>query len=236
MMMETIPYDARVLRGMERLLEARRKRLEAGETPIGWKVGFGAPASLKSLGLSAPLVGFLTEEVLLPTGSTVSVRGWTRPAVEPEVAVYLKEDLPGITDKETAQSAIAALSPAIEVADVNFPPQDVEAILAGNIYNRNVILGKSDISRAGCNLDGLVGKVYRNGELTASVTDLQAMTGNFIDIVQYVANLLASVGEMLRAGEAIITGSIVPPLWVESPEEIRYALDPIDTLMVRLET
>jgi 2-keto-4-pentenoate hydratase len=220
---------------MERQLEARRKRLEAGEHPIGWKVGFGAPASLKSLGLEAPLVGFLTEEVLLPPGSTVSVQGWSRPAVEPEVAVYMKDDLPGITDSQTAERAIGALGPAIEIADVNFPPKDVEAILAGNIYNRHVILGRSDISRAGCKLDGLVGYVYRNGELSASVTDLQALTGNFIGIVQHVANLLSTVGEELRAGEVIITGSILPPLWTESTEEVQYSLDPIDTLKVRLE-
>lgn len=228
-------YDNRILRGMESQLRSCRDRLDAGERPIGWKVGFGSPASLESLGLDAPLVGFLTDKVLLRPGSTLSLAGWTRPAAEPEVAVYLKDDLPGVTDRETAQSAIAALGPAIEIADVNFPPQDVEAILAGNIYNRHVILGKSDASRAGCNLDGLVGRVYRNGQLSASVTDLQALTGNFVDIVRHVANLLASMGEMLRGGEVIITGSIVPPLWIESNEEIRFDFDPVDELKIMLE-
>lgn len=228
-------YDSRVLRGMEAQLRLRQDRLAAGEKPIGWKVGFGSPTSLKNLGLDAPLVGFLTDKVLLPPGSAVSLAGWTKPAVEPEVAVYLENDLPGITDIEKARDAIAALGPAIEIADVNFPPQDVEAILAGNIYNRFVLLGKSDISRAGCILDGLVGKVDRTGQETVVVEELQALTGNFVDIVQHVANLLSSVGEMLRAGEVIITGSILPPLWVDSPAEIRYELDPIDTLRVRLE-
>ena len=133
------------------------------------------------------------------------------------------------------KAAIGALGPAIEIADVNFPPQDVDAILAGNIYNRYVILGKSDPSGAGSNLDGLVGRVYRNGQEIASVTDLQALTGNYVDIVGHVANLLSSLGQMLRAGEVIITGSIVPPLWIESMEEVQYELDPIDALRVILE-
>jgi len=233
--MNNTRYDIRILRGMEAQLRSRQVRLDAGEKPIGWKVGFGAPTSLDNLRLDAPLVGFLTDKVLLRSESTLSIASWTRPAAEPEVAVYLKDDLPGVIDKETARAAIAALGPAIEVADVNFPPQDVEAILAGNIYNRYVILGESDISRAGCVLDGLVGRVYRNRQETATVTDLQALTGNFIDIVQHVANLLSSVGQMLHAGEVIITGSIVPPLWIESTEEIRYELEPIGTLGVRLE-
>jgi len=228
-------YDPRVLRGMEKMLTARQKRLDAGEKPIGWKVGFGAPVSLKNLRINMPLVGFLTENVLIRSDSTLSLASWTKPAAEPEVAVYLKGDLPGVTDRETAQAAVGALGPAIELADVHFPPQDIEAILAGNIYNRHVILGKSDKSHAGCNLDGLVGRVSRNGQVISTVTDLQALTGNFVGIVQHVANILASMGQMLHAGEVIITGSIVPPLWIELTEEVAFELAPIDALKVTLE-
>ncbi len=233
--MNVAGYDSRILRGMEKLLKLRQGRLDAGDKAIGWKVGFGAPASLEALRLDAPLVGFLTDKVLLDSGSALSIAGWTKPAAEPEIAVYLNRDLPGVSDRETIQAAISAIGPAIEIADVHFPPNDVEAILAGNIYNRHVILGKSDNSRAGCTLDGLVGRIYRNGQEIATVTDLQVLTGNFIGIVQHVANLLASLGQMLRSGDVIITGSIVPPLWIERDEEIRFDLDPIDKLTIRLE-
>lgn len=233
--MNVAGYDSRILRGMDKLLKLRQGRLDAGEKSIGWKVGFGAPASLEALRLDAPLVGFLTDKVLLDSGSALSIAGWTKPAAEPEIAVYLNRDLPGVSDRETIQAAISAIGPAIEIADVHFPPNDVEAILAGNIYNRHVILGKSDNSRAGCTLDGLVGRIYRNGQEIATVTDLQVLTGNFIGIVQHVANLLASLGQMLRSGDVIITGSIVPPLWIERDEEIRFDLDPIDKLTIRLE-
>jgi 2-keto-4-pentenoate hydratase len=50
--------DARVIRGMQAQLELRRKRLAAGDAPLGWKVGFAAPAMLKRLNISGPLVGF----------------------------------------------------------------------------------------------------------------------------------------------------------------------------------
>lgn len=233
--MNVAGYDSRILRGMDKLLKLRQGRLDAGDKAIGWKVGFGAPASLEALRLDAPLVGFLTDKVLLDSGSALSIAGWTKPAAEPEIAVYLNRDLPGVSDRETIQAAISAIGPAIEIADVHFPPNDVEAILAGNIYNRHVILGKSDNSRAGCTLDGLVGRIYRNGQEIATVTDLQVLTGNFIGIVQHVANLLASLGQMLRSGDVIITGSIVPPPWIERDEEIRFDLDPIDKLTIRLE-
>lgn len=224
--------DPRILRGMEKQLKLRRDRLNAGETSIGWKVGFGAPASLENLHLDGPLVGFLTDKILLPSNATISIEGWTRPAMEPEIAVYMGNDLSGGADRETARAAIAALGPAIELADVHFPPEDVEAVLADNIYNRHVILGRADTSRAGCVLTGLVGHVARNAIELPPVTDPQALTGDLIDIVARVASTLAMFGKTLRAGNVIITGSIVPPLWVESKEAIIYSLKPIDSISI----
>lgn len=226
--------DPRILRGMERQLQIRRDRLNSGEKLIGWKVGFGAPAALERLKLDAPLIGFLTDKSVLDSGASISVAGWTKTAVEPEIAVYLGRDLPGSSDRETTKEAIASLGPAIELADIRFPPDDVEAILAGNIYNRHVILGRADVSRAGCILDGLVGRVHRNGQEFTATNNPQDLTGDIIDIVRHVADFLHTTGETLRAGEVIITGSIVPPLLIEQKEEISYTLDPVDTIALNL--
>jgi len=226
--------DPRIVRGMEKQLQLRQDRLNAGEKSIGWKVGFGAPAALERLRLDAPLVGFLTNKTLLPSNATVSIEGWTKPAMEPEIAIYMGKDMPEAFDRERTRMAIASIGPAIELADVNFPPDDVESILAGNIYNRHVILGQIDPSRAGCNLDGLIGRISHNAQELPPITDLQALTGDMIDIVRHVAELLFTLGERLRAGEFLIAGSIVPPLWVEAKENIIYTLAPIDTIRISL--
>jgi 2-keto-4-pentenoate hydratase len=189
---------------------------------------------MERLKIDAPLVGFLTDGTLVRSGTTLSIAGWTKPAAEPEIAVYMGSDLIDTSNRETIRSAIASIGPAIELADISFPAEDVEVILAGNIYNRHVMLGQPDSSRAGCVLDGLVGHVYRNGAEVASTANPQAATGDLIDIVRHVADLLSALGERLRAGEVIITGSIVPPLWIESQEEIRFNLDPIDTISITL--
>lgn len=226
--------DPRILRGMEAQLKIRQERLAAGEKPIGWKVGFGAPASLEMLGIDAPLVGFMTDQSLLPSGVQVSIKDWTKTAVEPETTVYLGKDVEAGSDRDSARSAIASLGPAIELADVDFPPKEVEAVLIANIYHRRVILGKADASRAGCVLDGLTGRIYRDGVETATTSDLQAITGDFVEIVRHVADLLALFGERLRAGDLIITGSIVPPVLSTTDEEVRFFLDPIDSISVNV--
>lgn len=225
--------DPRIARGMTTQLARRRARLDAGEKPLGWKVGFGAPAAMERLGITAPLVGFLTDHALIASGATLSLAGWTRPVAEPEIAVHMGKDLPGGANREAVQAAIAALGPAIELADLDRPPDNVEEILAGNIYQRNVILGAPDASRAGGVIDGLVGYVYRDSAETARTSDPQAMTGDLLDIVRHVADVLAAGGETLRAGQIIITGSITPPLWVEPGEEIVFRLDPVGSVSLR---
>ena len=53
--------------------------------------------------------------------------------------------------------------------------------------------------------------MFRRGAQVARQEDLQQNIGNIVDIVAHVAGTLAANGEKLRAGDVIITGSIVPP-------------------------
>ena len=231
-MMATID-DPRILRGMAVQLGRWRERLDAGEQPLGWKVGFGAPAAMQKLAIKAPLIGFLTDHALVATGATVSLAGWSKPVAEPEIAVHMGRNLPGGADRDTVKAAIAGLGPAIELADVDRPPDDVEHILAGNIYQRGIIVGPCDVSRAGGVVDGLHGHIARNGSVFAQTSDPQALTGDLIDIVRHVADTLAALGQTLRAGQIIITGSIVPPLRVEAGEEVVFKLDPVGSVSIR---
>jgi 2-keto-4-pentenoate hydratase len=48
--------DPRVERGMRTQLADRRARLERGDRPVGWKIGFGSPSAMEHLRISAPLV------------------------------------------------------------------------------------------------------------------------------------------------------------------------------------
>ncbi|MDO9411116.1 MAG: hypothetical protein Q7T81_00885 [Pseudolabrys sp.] len=222
-----------IKKGMPAQLEKRRARIAAGERPLGWKVGFGAPASLEKLGLQAPVVGFLMQRALLLSGSTVSLAGWTKPVAEPEICVRMATDLRGGATPETALAAIKEILPAIELADLNPPPtpDNIDAVLEGNIYQRHVVLCGN--TRFGGSTGGLTSRLYRRGEEVNTTTDPEALTGKLLNIVAHVANTLAGYGEKLSAGDVIITGSVTPPIMIEDDEtEIAHALDPIGEVSV----
>jgi 2-keto-4-pentenoate hydratase len=225
--------DPRIARGMEAQLARRRARLAAGDRSRGWKVGFGAPAAMEKFRIAAPLVGYLLRSGELASGATASLAGWTKPVAEPEIAVVIGHDLAPGGDRAAAAAAIAAIAPAIELADADLPFEDPEAILKGNIFQRHVVLGTPDASRAGGKTSGLTGRIFRHGAEAARTTDPQALTGNIVGIVRHVADLLGAFGERLAAGEIIITGSVVPPLLIEADEsDIAFDLDPVGTVSV----
>src|SRR5215813_11889173 len=170
--------DARVVRGMRAQLELRRKRLNAGDASLGWKVGFAAPAMLQRLDITGPLVGFLTRNARVQSGGSVSLAGWVKPVAEPEVAVHIGRDVAAGADHETAKAAIAGISPAIEIVDLTAPPEDPERILGGNIYQRHVVLGGGGPARAGSASDGLTCRVIRRASEFARTSDPQANTGS----------------------------------------------------------
>jgi 2-keto-4-pentenoate hydratase len=226
--------DPRIAEGMRKQLELRRSRLAAGAKQIGWKVGFGAPAAKEKLRLTAPLVGFLLDKALLASAASVSLKGWQKPVAEPEIAVRMAADLPAGASRETTRAAIGALGPAIELADIDCPMDDVEAILAGDIFQRHLVLGPSDTSRAGARLDGLTGRVTRSGKDVPVPANLEANIGEILGIVQHVADVTAALGDGLRLDQIIICGSLTPPQFLEATDSgIELALEPIGTVSVR---
>ena len=227
--------DPRIARGMARQIALRQARLAAGAKIAGWKVGFGAPAAKEKLRLAKPLVGFLLDTALLPNNAEVSLRGWQKPVAEPEIAVYLGRDIAAGADEQTARVAITALGPAIELADIDCAMDDVEAILSGDIFQRHVVLGSRDTTRAGGRLQGLTAHVMRSDNDVPVPSDLEINTGGIVDIVRHVADVVTAGGERLRAGQFIIAGSLTPPLFLDPRDHaLSFTLEPIGTVACRL--
>jgi 2-keto-4-pentenoate hydratase len=232
-MSETL-QDPRIAKGMRAQMELRQKLLDSGAKQIGWKVGLGAPAMQAKCGLTAPIVGFLLDRAELASGATVPLAGWKKPVAEAEIATYIGRDLHAGANRDDVRRAIAALGPAIELADVDGPMDDVQATLAGDIFQRHVILGPRDALRGGARLDGLKGRVIRSGQDVPVPADLETNIGEVVNIVRHVADVAAAVGGGLRAGQFIICGSLTAPMFLEAGESsIDFQLAPIGEISVR---
>ncbi len=221
--------DERIERGMATQLAERRRRLDAGEAPLGWKLGMGVPAAMEKLGTDAPLVGYLNEPSRVESGATVSLEGWSGAKLEPEVAVHMGADLAGDASREDAEAAIAGLGVAIELVDLDAGESDPEKILAADIYQRHVLLGPVT---EGASPAGVTASIVKNGAEAAAADDVTAATGDPVDLVLHVARTLAAAGETLAAGHVVICGSVVPALDIAPGDNVEVALEPLGSLVV----
>lgn len=202
--------DPRVVAGLSRQLDTWRGALEGGAGRVGWKIGLNPPAVLERLGLPRPVIGHLTTDSLLASGSTHSLAGASNPRVEPEVAVEVGED-----------GAISALAPALELVDLDRPPDDVEAIVATNVFHRAVTIGPP----AHGSLAG-EGTVLLNREVAHRLVPEQA-AGDLDRSVAVIADTLAAGGERLQPGDWIITGAMTAPLAVAPGDSVALDLGPL---------
>ncbi len=187
--------------GMERLLARRQELLATGARSLGWKLAFSSEQTMEALGLSGPLVGFLTDVTGIVSGGECEVGDWGAAKLEPEIAIHLG---PG-------GRVVAAVGAAIELADVDRPAVEVEQVLGGDLYHRGVVLGQPVARPAGPITVG----VERDGELFAATEDAEATVGRLDDLAAYVGHYLERFGAESREGEVIISGSTVPLIDIE---------------------
>lgn len=218
--------DPRVISGLERQFADLHERIVAGDRPLGWKVGLNAPAIQEALGIDATVIGNLTG-TLLEDGADYSLDDGKAVAVEAELAVHISDEVEGSVDLETAGAAVGGYSVAIEIVDIDLPFEDVEQIVAENVFHRGVLLGPPSADRP----ESLRLSVSRNGSVEHELDAGEALETAAATVV-HVSALLAEGGERLGAGEVVITGAIAPLLFVEAGDEVTVDLSPLGSLGV----
>jgi 2-keto-4-pentenoate hydratase len=221
-----VTADPRVRRGLEAQLARWRALRAQGFARVGWKIGLNDPAVQARLGLRAAVVGHVTLATVIVPGSAHSLAGGTLVGAEPEVAIHLGADVPPGADGARAAAAIVALGPALEVIDVDAPFDDLEGIVAANVFHRAVLFGVSHPRGAGGRLADVTARVVHNGETVATV-DAAAVVGDLGETVRLVADLLGACGERLEAGDRILAGSLVRPVWVHPGDVVGLEMEPL---------
>jgi 2-keto-4-pentenoate hydratase len=203
-----------VARGMRALLDRQEADLAGGARPVGWKIGFNGPAIQQHFGLTEPVVGYLVDTGVTTSGSVVDLTGWTAPAVEVEVAIRVGAD-----------GGVAGLAPALELVDLDRPFDDLEAILAGNVFQRGVVFGDEV---PGVDPWSIVALVTKDEGVVAEgrIVEDPATT------VSFVRSFLAAHGATLEPGQRIIAGSVVAPLPVAAHDQVHVSFGPLGNLSI----
>ena len=197
--------------------------LEPSEAIAGHKVALTTKAARDHLGVHEPCYGHILDSCVFANDGEIPIGNLTAPHIEAETAFVLGEDLrgPGVTPVDVMR-ATAGVLPALELVDLKVQGEGIRAtdVIIHNALHGGLVVGSRLIPLEELDLQYEGVTVEYNGALHGSGTGSEVM-GNPINPIVWLANKLAEFGDQLRAGEAIISGSMVIPVEVRPGDYVK---------------
>lgn len=186
-----------------------RARLAAGAKVVGHKVGLSSEAMQTMMGVDEPDYGHLLADMELHEDTPADASKFLFPRVEVEVGFILAADLPGQDcTEDDVLAATAAYVPSIEVVDsriVNWQIQLCDTI-ADNASSAGFVIGKQRVSPKDIDIKSIDAVLSCNGETLAEGRS-DAVLGNPVTSVAWLARKVSTFGVRLRAGDVVLPGS-----------------------------
>jgi 2-keto-4-pentenoate hydratase len=185
-------------------------RLRDGATVHGHKVGLSSKAMQEMMGVDEPDYGHLLSDMEVFSDQAVSVSRYCMPRVEVEVAFVLGRTLPG--EGCTEDDVLACtdhVTASIELIDSRIADWDIKIAdtIADNASSAGYVLGSKRVDPASVDLTTIEAKLLCGGEEVAAGRS-DAVLGNPVTAVAWLARKVASFGVTLEAGHVILPGSV----------------------------
>ena len=186
-----------------------RQRIAEGAVVVGHKVGLSSEAMQKMMGVDEPDYGHLLADMEVFEDVPVVAAKYLFPRVEVEVGFLLAEDLPGAgCTEDDVLAATAAFAPSIELIDTRIRDWKIALCdtIADNASSAGYVLGPARVSPKDVDITAIDAVLTRNGDVVAEGRS-DAVLGNPVTAVAWLARKVDSFGVRLRAGDIVLPGS-----------------------------
>ncbi len=202
---------------------------------VGYKIGCTSDVMQRYLNIPHPCGGGVFENGVHESGVVLRHADYIRVGVECEIAVRLARDLSpsGATfDADRVALAIEAYHPAIEIVDDRYADwQSIGAptLVADDFFAAGCVLGNAVLRDAAPELSTVAGRAIING-IEAGCGSGADVLGHPHQALAWLANHLAAEGKHLRAGQIVLTGSLVKTLWLNAGDKAVMELSGLGTV------
>jgi 2-keto-4-pentenoate hydratase len=186
-----------------------RQRVAEGARVVGHKVGLSSLAMQQMMGVDEPDYGHLLDEMQVFENKPVTTANYLYPRVEVEVGFILAHDLPGAAcTEDDVLAATEALVPSIELIDTRITDWKIALCdtIADNASSAGFVLGAARVAPTEIDITGIEAVLICNGEVVAKGRS-DAVLGNPVTAVAWLARKVESFGVRLRAGDIVLPGS-----------------------------
>jgi 2-keto-4-pentenoate hydratase len=195
-----------------------------GARPTGYKIGLTSRRMQEMCRIDSPIAGVVLADRVHASGVALRASDYGRLGIEFEIAVRLKHDLlpTGALSLAEVSAAVDGVAPAIEIVDdrrADYRALDVLSLIADNSWNAGIVLGA--FVPAWPELATIEGEVSVDGSPLDRGRGGDVL-GHPFHPVAWLASHLATEGSGLRAGDIVMTGSIVTTKFPDRPASYRF--------------
>lgn len=198
-----------------------------GAGAAGYKIGLTSKRMQQMCGIDSPIAGVVLQDRVHASGASLRTAAYGRVGLEFEIAVRLARDL--VPDGhaltlENVAAAVDGVCPAIEIIDdrgADYRNLDALSLIADNGWNGGIVLGA--FTRPWPDLEAIEAVVSMDGQIIDRGFGRDVL-GHPFHPVAWLATHLAEQGTRLRAGDIVMTGSLVTTKFPDRSCSYRYEL------------
>ncbi|MDB5502054.1 MAG: hydratase [Tardiphaga sp.] len=191
----------------------------------GHKIGCTSAVMQTYLGIPHPCSGGIFASGVHASGASLRHDDYVRVGVECEIGVRIGRDLSAAAAPFTADGVVDAIDaylPAIEIVDdryADWRTLGAPTLIADDFFAAGCVLGAPRARAQVPDLLSVVGRAVINGIEVGCGTGADVL-GHPHQALAWLANHLAGQGNSLRAGEIVLTGSLVQTVWLSAGDAV----------------
>ena len=186
--------------------ERDAQRLAAGDTRIGYKLGWTSAAMREALGIERPNWGTLWRSQVCD--GRLELDALIHPKLEPELVHRCAVDVGGDATASAVARSGGTWALGIEVVDPRWPSYDFDLLdnTADNSSCARIVIGDFAVVA-----DPSAVRIELSDGATVRTGDGSNALGDPCEAVAWLARSLAAEGGALRAGDIVFTGGLTAP-------------------------
>ena len=202
----------------------------------GYKIALTSKQTRDWLKIHEPCIGQLLSNRIHRSPHTLKVSDYVRFSVETEICIVMDRDIAGEVSFDEVRNAVRSIHCAYELVEdraADLTRLDARSLVSDNSWNGGIVMGPPAADPR-MELSGLAGRLKVNGKQTNEGTTAETIGGNPLHVIVWLAGHLGKRGRVLKAGQPVITGSIIATQFPGPGDELEFAADGIPPVVLKL--